>query len=214
MHRSSSNADDTTSRARALRTLAAPFAALACASCFFPATVINQRSSVEQELTTYALERVLAQVDLESLPLRRSLRLRISAAEGVDREYLRALVERRLRALGITLVEAADADQLHLVVPVSGSDMATAIFGFPLGAAVQGIPSSDISIYRRDTQYGRARIQTELLDAEGALLDELPEVSEVVSITGETFLIIFGPFRSSEPDDWYYDARSTFWRRR
>jgi hypothetical protein len=99
-------------------------------------------------------------------------------------------------------------------VPLSGSDAATSLFGFPLGAAVQGIPSSDISVYRNDTQYGRARIHAELLDDQGRLLDEIPEVTSVVSITGETYLILFGPFRSSEPDDWFYDSRSTPWQRR
>lgn len=187
--------------------------ALLQAGCFFPSTVLNHRTSVEQELTTYALERAVARLDLEALPLISPLALRISVAEDADLVFLRALLERRLRALGITLVPEGGVEILHVFLPLSGCDMSTSLIGIPIGTAAQGIPATDISIYRNDTQYGRARIMAELLAPDGTLLDEVPEVTEVVSITGETFFLIIGPFRSSEPDDWRYSERSSSWAR-
>jgi len=172
---------------------------LAAAGCFAPVVSVSERSALEQQLTSAALQRSVAKLDLRGLPREPAYALELSVPVGSDEALIRACVEERLANEGVRLRRGDDAADegptLRAMVPFNGVDLEGTLLGLPF--VVPGLPVAlgDISIYRSSQLTGRARIELSTRDEERLALVFAAASEASRYYRNFTFLTFVGPFR-------------------
>ena len=188
---------------------------LVVSACFAPIVSIDTRSALEQQLTSAALHRGVAKLDLRPLEREPVYRLELAVPAGSDEALIRARLEERLASEGVRLRRGDDATAaptLRATVPFNGVDVEATLLGLPF--VVPGLPVAlgDISIYRSSQLTGRARIELSVRDER--------DLARVFSAASEasryyrnfTFFMFIGPFRWTNLDEARPgDEEGTFW---
>jgi hypothetical protein len=189
------------------------------AGCFAPIVSVSDRSALEQQLTSAALRRSVAKLDLAALDRNATYALELATPEGGDTALIRARITERLANEGVRVAsgagDAADpaaAPTLRAVVPFSGVDLESTLLGLPF--VVPGLPVAlgDISIYRSSQLTGRARVELSLREAEDPSLVFSAASEASRYYRNFTFLTFVGPFRWTNLDEGYPgEEEGTFW---
>ena len=158
---------------RTLRLLARPIVALGCAGllaqgCAFSQRIAPPRSSMDQLLTTGAIDRALAGLAWPDVA-GKALVVQLGAPEeSFDRDYLLRSVEIQVAERGGVLVDVEDeADyQLNVLVGALGVDVSGRFFGLQgtQGGGLIPFTIPELVIYRTRRREGFAKLELALLD--------------------------------------------------
>ncbi|TMA31990.1 MAG: hypothetical protein E6J87_14225 [Deltaproteobacteria bacterium] len=182
--------------------------ALLASGCFAPLKQLVNASAIEQEMTSEAIERSVASLQVEGIDHRPPYVLRIAAPTGVDTALIRARLQERLAQAEIRLQPETSKPEatprgptLLAVVPYAGVDSEATLIGVPF--VVPGLPVAmgDISLYKSSTVTGRARVELSAWSADHAPVAALPAAEASRYYRNVTFLTFFGPFRFSNLDE-------------
>ena len=182
--------------------------ALLSTGCFAPLKELQNASAIEQEMTSAAIARSVASLQVEGIDRRRPYVLRIAAPTGVDTALIRAQLEERLAMAEIRIEretskpEAAPrGPSLLAVVPYAGVDSEAILIGVPF--VVPGLPVAlgDISLYKSSTVTGRARVELSAWSADRARVAAFPAAEASRYYRNVTILTFLGPFRFSNLDE-------------
>lgn len=169
---------------------------LTATGCFSPALRVADRTSTEQELTTLAVRRAVRSLDLASLRLPSPVRLKVTAPKKVDTGYVRSTVRHALADAFVRVAtdRQASAPTLEVVVDFAASDTESSLLGIPIGITQVGIPLTDLSLYRYDSQIGRARIGLALWSPNGLRMRRVDPREARCHRSEYTFLSVVGPW--------------------
>jgi hypothetical protein len=182
---------------------------LLASGCFAPLKELQIPTAIEQEMTSAAITRSVAalQVD-DAIDRRRPYSLRIAAPTGVDTALIRARLQERLGEAQIRLApetskpeNAPRGPSLLAVVPFAGVDAEGTLLGIPF--VVPGLPVGlgDISIYKSSTLTGRARVELSAWSADRTPVSAVSSAEASRYYRNVTFLTFIGPFRFTDLDE-------------
>jgi hypothetical protein len=193
-----------------MRALAPPcaIAVMLLSGCFAPLKELENATAIEQEMTSAAISRSIAGLQVDGIDPQHRYSLRIAAPTGVDTALIRARLQERLGEAHIRLQsetstpeKAPRGPSLLAVVPFAGVDAEATLFGIPF--VVPGLPVAlgDISLYKSSTLTGRARVELSAwtTDREPAANVSAAEASRYYR--NWTVLTFIGPFRSTNLDE-------------
>jgi hypothetical protein len=169
--------------------------------CFGPEKRVYPRSALEQQVTSVAVERAIAALHLEKRGLPRRLRLRVATPRETDDALVTALLRRGLGEAGVAVVERFDEGLpvLDANVLFAGSDTELSLLGLPVWLpSLVPIAIPDISLWRVETQSGRARLGLVLWSPEGRRLVQVEDAEGEAYFSNFTVLTFIGPFRSTD----------------
>ena len=204
-------------RARAVHGFA--FFALLGSGCFAPLKELENSSAIEQEMTSAAINRSVAALQVEALDARSTYQLRIAAPTGVDTALIHARLQERLARAGVRIQpepepektkpkekkkeqeNASSGPVLLAVVPFAGVDSEATLFGIPF--VVPGLPVAlgDISLYKSSTVTGRARVELSAWSEDRDLVTTVPATEASRYFRNWTVLTFIGPFRVTNLDE-------------
>jgi hypothetical protein len=177
--------------------------ALLWSGCFAPLKELENATAIEQEMTSAAISRSVAALQVEAIDARRSYLLQIAAPAGVDHTLIRARVQQRLADAQIRVEPepATRGPTLLVVVPFAGVDAEATLFGIPF--VVPGLPVAlgDISIYKSSTLTGRARVELSAWSSDRERVTTVPATEASRYFRNVTVLTFIGPFRFTNLDE-------------
>ena len=177
--------------------------ALILPACFAPLKQVSGRTAIDQQLTSAAISRAVDKLDLDLESLGDRYRIVVTAPNQVDTQWVKACLERRLQREGVPKgqKDSQELPTLEAVVAYAGSDVEGVLWGIPLVYPPIVTPFGHISLWKSDTQLGRARIGLFLWDGKGNLIREVPETEGKAYINNQTYLTLFGPFMFTDLED-------------
>ncbi len=177
-------------------TVVAVVLALILPACFAPLKQVSGRTAIDQQLTSTAISRAVDKLECDLEPLGNRYRIVVTAPNHVDTRWVKTCLERRLQSEGAPggQADSKELPTLEAVVAFAGSDVEGVLWGIPLFYPTFAVPFGHISLWKSETQLGRARIGLLLWDENGKLLREVPEADGEAYINNQTFFIFFGPF--------------------
>ncbi|MCB9881891.1 MAG: hypothetical protein H6834_08885 [Planctomycetes bacterium] len=173
--------------------------------CFSPTHRIAQRTALEQQLTSLAIDRAVAALQLADANLPDYLRLEVVGPTDVPTAYVRHRVERELARLGTRVAETPHGTypSLEIEVAVAGNDLENTLVGIPLSTTGGGVPVADVSLFKVESQYGRARLSAILRKPDGEILTIAEDVGGSSSHSMWTVLTFIGPFINTDVDEFW-----------
>jgi hypothetical protein len=177
--------------------------ALFCSGCFAPLKDFENPRAIEQEMTSAAITRSVAALQVEAIDRRKSYLLRVAAPTGVDTAVIRAQLQQRLADAEIRVEPETSSrgPTLLAVVPFAGIDTEATLFGIPF--VVPGLPVTlgDISLYKSSTITGRARVELSAWSADRERVTTVPATEASRYYRNFTVLTFIGPFRFTNLDE-------------
>ena len=177
--------------------------ALLGSGCFAPLKEIENATAIEQEMTSAAISRGVAALQVEAIDARPSYLLQIAAPAGVDQSLIRSRVQQRLADAQIRVApeSAKRGPSLLVEVPFAGTDAEATLLGIPF--VVPGLPVTlgDISIYKSSTVTGRARVELSAWSADHERVTTVPATEASRYFRNFTVLTFIGPFRITNLDE-------------
>ncbi len=177
--------------------------ALLCSGCFAPLKEFESPRAIEQELTSAAITRGVAALDVDAIDRGKPYLLQIAAPTGVDTALIRARLQQRLADAEIRLEPETSSrgPTLLAVVPFAGVDTEATLLGIPF--VVPGLPVAlgDISLYKSSTVTGRARLELSAWSADRAHMATVPGAEASRYYRNVTVLTFIGPFRFTNLDE-------------
>lgn len=171
--------------------------------CFAPVKKVHERTALEQQLVSTAVVRAVDRLEVEPLAGNGPYQLVVTAPRDSDADWVRSCVERRLFREGIRVSRRATLDSpiLEAAVAFAGSEIESSLIGFPL--FIPGIPVifGAVSLYKSETQHGRARLGLKVWDKEGNLAGEVPEAEAATYYMNYSFLTFIGTFVSTDMEE-------------
>ncbi|MEQ8762835.1 MAG: hypothetical protein RL885_02840 [Planctomycetota bacterium] len=165
--------------------------------CFSPYMTQPGRTGIEQQVTSAAIQACVAQLDTTAIDRRFQYRLTVSTLADVDAEWVRACVQERLFRDGVRVTDGVAAGHIEVAVAFAGADYESTLIGIPLFLPGTPIAFGDISLYKSNTQTGRARMSLQVwIDSRLAMVT--PEVQDSRYFKNESFLTVIGSFISTD----------------
>ncbi len=183
-----------------MRIITIGFLSALLTGCFNPKMMVDNRTSMEQELTRGAIFRAINQLPIVVEALDGHWKIELASADKTDDSWTRTLLRQHFAKLGVNISTKASDDLpvIEAVVQFAGADIDSFIIGVPIPGT---LGQSSISFYHDNGQRGRARIYLNFWTTEGKLIATSPASSGETHYVDMTFLIFFGPFSFTDLDD-------------
>ena len=169
-----------------------------CCGCFAPDKRVYERTAIEQQVTAVAIERALDGLQIEAAPIPTPVFLHTVSPAESEHDLVHSLLINRLADAGIAVAreETENIPILEAHVLFAGSDTQLRLLGIPI-ALPTVVPTAlpDLSLWKTETQMGRARLGLTAWGSDGARLAEVEESEGEAYFTNFTILTFIGGFR-------------------